>query len=191
MTARDLRWAPDALPTVEVDMGGAQAVDEVLAGDDATDTADYQQRLGARLRAIRRSQGLRLQDVEDLSHGVFKAVVVGSYERGDRAVAAHKLAALAQLYNVPVSDLLPDDELTEDASRSAGVTIAVEPLLRSSDPDLAVLKRLVRHVQRLRDETDTPVLTLRRSDLRIIAIAVGLPPESVEDWLREHELLAH
>jgi hypothetical protein len=78
-----------------------------------------------------------------------------------------------------------------DASRSAGVTIAVEPLLRSSDPDLAVLKRLVRHVQRLRDETDTPVLTLRRSDLRIIAIAVGLPPESVEDWLREHELLAH
>jgi transcriptional regulator with XRE-family HTH domain len=172
-------------------MGAARAVDEVRAGDDATDTADYQQRLGARLRVVRRSQGLRLQDVEVLSQGAFKAVVVGSYERGDRAVAAHKLAALADLYNVPVSDLLPDNDLPQEAPRPVGWTIAVDPLVRSSDPDLAALKRLVEHVQRMRVEPDAPVLTLRRSDLRIVAIAVGLPPESVEDWLREHELLAN
>jgi transcriptional regulator with XRE-family HTH domain len=172
-------------------MGAARAVDEVRAGDDATDTADYQQRLGARLRVVRRSQGLRLQDVEVLSQGAFKAVVVGSYERGDRAVAAHKLAALADLYNVPVSDLLPDNDLPQEAPRPVGWTIAVDPLVRSSDPDLAALKRLVQHVQRMRVEPEAPVLTLRRSDLRIVAIAVGLPPESVEDWLREHELLAN
>jgi transcriptional regulator with XRE-family HTH domain len=172
-------------------MGAARAVGEVRAGDDATDTADYQQRLGARLRVVRRSQGLRLQDVEVLSQGAFKAVVVGSYERGDRAVAAHKLAALADLYNVPVSDLLPDNDLPQEAPRPVGWTIAVDPLVRSSDPDLAALKRLVEHVQRMRVEPDAPVLTLRRSDLRIVAIAVGLPPESVEDWLREHELLAN
>lgn len=171
-------------------MGVADVVDEVTAGE-AADTADYQRRLGARLRAIRRSLGLRLQDVEELSQGAFKAVVVGSYERGDRAVAAHKLAALAALYDVPVADLLPEDDPAGDAERPAGWMIAVEQLLRSSDPDLAVLKRLVRHVQDLRDEADSPVLTLRRSDLRIVAVAVGLPPESVEDWLREHELLAN
>lgn len=171
-------------------MGSAQALDEVAAGD-AASTADYQRRLGARLRAIRRSQGLRLQDVEELSQGVFKAVVVGSYERGDRAVAAHKLAALAALYDVAVADLLPEDDPPGDGARPAGWTIAVDPLLRSSDPDLAALKRLVRHVQDLRDEPDSPVLTLRRSDLRLVAVAVGLPPESVEDWLREHELLAN
>lgn len=171
-------------------MGAAHAVDEVTA-EDASGTADYQQRLGARLRAIRRGQGLRLQDVEELSQGVFKAVVVGSYERGDRAVAAHKLAALAALYDVAVADLLPEDDPSGDAGRPAGWTIAVDPLLRSSDPDLAALKRLVRHVQHLRDEPESPVLTLRRSDLRIVAVTVGLPPESVEDWLREHELLAN
>jgi transcriptional regulator with XRE-family HTH domain len=171
-------------------MGGVHAIDDVQDGEQAATTADYQQRLGARLRAIRRSQGLRLQDVEELSQGAFKAVVVGSYERGDRAVAAHKLAALAQLYDVPIAELLPDDDLA-DAVRPAGWTIAVDRLLRSSDPDVAVLKRLVRHVQDLRDEPETPALTLRRSDLRIVAVAVGVPPESVEDWLRNHELLAN
>jgi hypothetical protein len=98
---------------------------------------------------------------------------------------------LADLYNVPVSDLLPDNDLPQEAPRPVGWTIAVDPLVRSSDPDLAALKRLVQHVQRMRVEPEAPVLTLRRSDLRIVAIAVGLPPESVEDWLREHELLAN
>jgi transcriptional regulator with XRE-family HTH domain len=172
-------------------MGTANAIDEVVTGDDAAETAVYQQRLGARLRVIRRSRGLRLQDVEDLSGGVFKAVVVGSYERGDRAVAAHKLAALAHLYDVPVAALLPEEDPAGEGSRPAGWSIAIDPLLRSSDPDVVVLRRLVRHVQHLRDEPDAPVLTLRRSDLRIVAVAVGLPPESVEDWLREHELLAN
>jgi transcriptional regulator with XRE-family HTH domain len=171
-------------------MSAAHAVDELMARDEAAQTADYQHRLGARLRAIRRSQGLRLQDVEELSGGAFKAVVVGSYERGDRAVAAHKLAALADLYNVPVAELLPEDDPAE-GDTAVGYTVLVEPLLRSGDPDLSALKRLVRHVQSLRDASDEPVLTLRRSDLRIVAVAAGLPPESVEEWLRDHDLLVH
>src|ERR687890_717777 len=50
-------------------------------------TNEYQKRLGARLRAIRQQQGLTLQQVEEMSEGRWKAVVVGSYERGDRAVS--------------------------------------------------------------------------------------------------------
>jgi transcriptional regulator with XRE-family HTH domain len=170
-------------------MSVAHAIDDGTA-DEAPATADYQQRLGVRLRAIRRSQGLRLQDVEELSQGTFKAVVVGSYERGDRAIAAHKLAGLANLYDVPVADLLPDDDVAAAGDRPAGWTVDVDVLRRSADPDVAVLRRLVRHIQRLRDETDAPELTLRRSDLRIVAVAAGVAPESVEDWLREHDLLA-
>ena len=44
-------------------------------------STDYSRALGARLRAIRNQQGLSLQGVEDKSHGRWKAVVVGSYER--------------------------------------------------------------------------------------------------------------
>ena len=47
---------------------------------------DYAKALGAKLRAIRQQQGLSLHGVEQKSGGRWKAVVVGSYERGDRAV---------------------------------------------------------------------------------------------------------
>ena len=54
--------------------------------------------LGARLRSIRVQQGLTLYDVEEKSAGHWKAVVVGSYERADRAVTVVRLAELAEFY---------------------------------------------------------------------------------------------
>lgn len=69
--------------------------------------SDYARALGSRLRAIRQQQGLSLQGVEEKSGGRWKAVVIGSYERGDRAVTVAKLAELADFYGVPVGELLP------------------------------------------------------------------------------------
>jgi len=54
--------------------------------------SEYAKTLGARLRAIRTQQGLSLHGVEEKSRGRWKAVVVGSYERGDRSVTVQKLA---------------------------------------------------------------------------------------------------
>ena len=73
---------------------------------------DYAHALGARLRSIRAQQGLSLHGVEEKSEGRWKAVVVGSYERGDRAVTVAKLAELAEFYGVPVAELLPDARAT-------------------------------------------------------------------------------
>src|SRR2546430_16026688 len=69
--------------------------------------SDYGKALGSRLRAIRQQQGLSLHGVEEKSQGRWKAVVVGSYERGDRAVTVQRLAELADFYGVPVQELLP------------------------------------------------------------------------------------
>src|SRR6201985_3429638 len=71
--------------------------------------SEYAKTLGARLRAIRTQQGLSLHGVEEKSRGRWKAVVVGSYERGDRSVTVQKLAELAEFYGVPVSELPPGD----------------------------------------------------------------------------------
>src|ERR1022692_1093351 len=71
--------------------------------------SEYAKTLGARLRAIRTQQGLSLHGVEEKSRGRWKAVVVGSYERGDRSVTVQKLAELAEFYGVPVSELLRGD----------------------------------------------------------------------------------
>jgi len=70
-------------------------------------STEYAKALGSRLRAIRTQQGLSLHGVEQKSQGRWKAVVVGSYERGDRAVTVQRLAELAHFYGVPVHELLP------------------------------------------------------------------------------------
>src|SRR2546421_264541 len=90
------------------------------ASEAAVGTADeqaaYAKALGIRLRAIRTQQGLSLHGVEEKSRGRWKAVVVGSYERGDRAVTVQRLADLADFYGVPVAELLPDGPLPSAAA---------------------------------------------------------------------------
>lgn len=159
------------------------------AGADPTG-GTYQERLGARLRGVRRTQGLRLQDVEERSEGRFKAVVVGSYERGDRAVSAHKLAALAAFYEVPVAELLPEEEGPRTRLREGALVVDVQQLReRSDDPELAPLLRLVQHVQWLRDDYNGQVLSLRTDDLRTIAVSMGAPADRLGAWLDERGLL--
>ena len=72
--------------------------------------SDYALEAGDRLRATRMALGLSLHDAEMRSRGKHKAAVIGSYERGNRGLTLDKLAALAALYRVPVSSLLPDDD---------------------------------------------------------------------------------
>lgn len=69
----------------------------------------YAQRVGERLRLIRRQKGLSLQEVEATSKQEFKASVLGAYERGERAISVPRLQRLARFYTVPVDQLLPRD----------------------------------------------------------------------------------
>lgn len=187
--------ATPAAVTPDTEQGMEQGTEPGMELDIDTDVVDagYQRRLGARLRAVRRTQGMRLQDVEERSGGRFKAVVVGSYERGDRAIATHKLAALAAFYGVPVGELLPDDGWpTPMPLGSLGVRLSVTALQAAGeDTEVASLKRLVQHVRVLRGDHHGQVLTLRGDDLRTVAITLGLDVEDLADWLEERGLLAH
>lgn len=66
-----------------------------------------QEELGAALRRVRVAAGLSLQGVEDASGGVWKAVVVGSYERGDRAITIPRLVRYCAFLGVTIYDVLP------------------------------------------------------------------------------------
>lgn len=183
------REPADAVEVTRRD-GTSSATPSDPAGDGESEDACYQARLGARLRAVRRSQGLRLQDVEERSDGRFKAVVVGSYERGDRAVSAHKLAAMAAFYGVSVADLLPDDDRAPGRPEEQSTCIAVDRLRAASDPELTPLVRLVHHVQWMRGDQDGQRLVLREDDLRTVAVALGVDPEHLDEWLALRGLLA-
>ena len=64
--------------------------------------------VGLRLRSIRRSRSLSLGDVEELSKGKLKAVVLGSYERGTRNLTVKRAIEIAEIYNIPVDQLLSE-----------------------------------------------------------------------------------
>jgi transcriptional regulator with XRE-family HTH domain len=165
------------------DLGGA----DPLGSDQG-----YQRRLGEQLRAVRRSHGMRLQDVEERSGGRFKAVVIGSYERGDRAIATHKLATLAAFYGVPIGELLPDDGWPDPAPPTqAGIRLSVPAVQTAGDDtEVVALRRVVQHVRALRGDHHGQVLTLRGDDLRTVAITLGVDVSELPEWLAARGLLA-
>lgn len=156
---------------------------------------DYQQLLGDRLRAIRSQQGLTLQDVEDKSAGEWKAVVIGSYERGDRAVSVAKLAKLASFYGVPMRDLLPVTEPTADAAGDASPRVVLDltrvPDVTDGNDALAALSRYARRIQLQRGDYNGRMLSLRADDIRALATAFGQEPDDLVDHLRELEAIVN
>jgi transcriptional regulator with XRE-family HTH domain len=88
--------------------------------------APYAIELGRKLRALRTELGMSLGRVEELSHGQYKAVVVGSWERGERSLTVEKLAGLCAFYRVPVTDLLPGSPLVAEAFAAMAATKDIE-----------------------------------------------------------------
>ena len=155
--------------------------------------SDYQRRLGGRLRAIRQQQGLTLQQVEETSEGKWKAVVVGSYERGDRAVSVAKLHELAEFYNVPVSELLPKEDMPAMMASAAPSKIMLDlrRLSRSDlDPDLRPVSRFAHTIQLQRGDFNGSVLTIRGEDLRALSVIYGTDPEDLVIRLEDEGVLA-
>lgn len=159
-----------------------------------TRVSDYQRRLGSRLRAIRQQQGLTLQQVEEISEGKWKAVVVGSYERGDRAVSVAKLAELSEFYNVPVSELLPKEDLAAAIGASmtpSRIMLDLRRLSRSDlDPELRPVSRFAHTIQLQRGDYNGSVLTIRGEDLRALSVIYGTDPEDLVIRLEDEGVLA-
>ncbi|CAN5321917.1 transcriptional regulator BldD [soil metagenome] len=131
----------------------------------------YAKELGARLRSIRQQQGLSLQGVEEKSQGRWKAVVVGSYERGDRSVTVAKLSELAGFYGVPVEQLLPGGRGNLAAMEPPQkLVLDLEALQTVSPQESAPLLRYAATIQAQRGDYNGRVLSIRREDLRTLAV---------------------
>lgn len=149
---------------------------------------DYNEKVGSRLRAIRKQRGLSLQDVQRLSQGEFKAAVVGAYERGERSLSLPRLHRLARFFQVPISQFLPQDEEGERAIEplpSGGVTIDLNRLERMSGTDAVIFNRFLRSIQMMRQDFNGKVLTIRRDDLRLLALLIDQSEEAFTEKLTE------
>ena len=146
--------------------------------------SDYAKALGGRLRAIRTQQGLSLHGVEEKSQGRWKAVVVGSYERGDRAVTVQRLSELADFYGVPVAELLPEGHSIAAAPEAAArIIIDLEQLSSVPREQSAPLARYAATIQSQRGDYNGRVLSIRQEDLRSLAVIYDASPSALTERL--------
>jgi transcriptional regulator with XRE-family HTH domain len=145
---------------------------------------NYAKALGIRLRSIRQQQGLSLQGVEEKSDGRWKAVVVGSYERGDRAVTVQRLSELAEFYGVPMSELLPGANQF-GAAREAPpkLVLDLERLQQLEENEKAMLSRFASTIQAQRGDYNGRVLSIRQDDLLTLAVIYDEPPSHLAERL--------
>jgi len=173
------------------------AMTDRTADDDAVANEGYAKVLGARLRAIRMQQHLSLHGVERKSGGKWKAVVVGSYERGDRAVSVQRLAELAEFYGVPVSDLLPPDDSPFASGGGGGgstplnrIVLNLDKVAALADPNADVLRRFTASIQRQRGDLGNRSLPVRHEDLRTLALMYDTTIEALTERLVRWQVLA-
>jgi transcriptional regulator with XRE-family HTH domain len=122
-------------------------------------------------------------------------VVVGSYERGDRAVSVQRLAELADFYGVPVSDLLPpeDSAITTGGSTStplSRIVLNLDRVSTLSDGQSDILQRFTSSIQRQRGDIGARTLPVRYEDLRTLALMYDTSIESLTERLVRWQVLA-
>ncbi len=152
-------------------------------------TSEYATALGAKLRRIRKQQGLSLNDVERKSNGQWTAMVLGSYERADRAVTVTKVVELADFYGIPVSELLPDAWTYAPPPAATAIVLDLQRLRELPTEQGALLARYVNAIEHQRGDYNGQVLSIRSEDLRSLAILYDRSPNELLDQLIDWEVL--
>ena len=140
-----------------------------------------------KLRMIRKSKGWSLQDVERNSNGKWKAVVIGSYERSDRAISLKKAISLMEFYKVPISELFP--QITPEV-RGRRISLNLTRLSENQGEIAERLMAFTRSISDRRKDWNGKLLTIRANDLQFLAIVLGLSESATLDYLAETELLS-
>jgi len=146
---------------------------------------DYPRRVGARLRNLRRLRGLTLLQIEMLSSKALKGSLLAAYERGDRNVSVTRLHQIATLYNVPVSQLLPEEGETPPEPLPPRLVLDLQRLRALPTKQSAILARHVLELQQQRSDFNPDVITFRADDLDRLAAAYRTTPEMLARTLQE------
>lgn len=153
-----------------------------------------------RLRDIRKSRSMSLLDVEIASEGSIKAVVLGSYERGTRALSVKRAIQIADFYGMPVHHLfgssevngsIETDRLTIDVRRMRNYAKAYA-LSTGNENQLnffTSLSRLITHLQNRREDWNGEIISLRCKDLDPLIVFLGTTQKEYISWLTEQKLL--
>jgi hypothetical protein len=153
------------------------------------------QTVNQKLREVRRSKSLSLRDVETLSNSTIKAVVLGSYERGARTLSVKRVIALANIYEVPVSELF--GAVGQSAPRAFTKLLLDFRLLklRAGNPEhhfnslYRNLLPLLEQIVHARQDWNGEVISLRESDLHVIGLLLKMRESDALAWITTESIL--
>ncbi|MGI9644112.1 MAG: helix-turn-helix domain-containing protein [Ilumatobacteraceae bacterium] len=168
---------------------GTDAAGGTGSPDSAMDA--YTLIVGKRLRTVREQRLYSLQAVERESDHEFKSSVIGAYERGERIMTVQRLERLAQFYDVPITELLPqDDERAAIEVPRPALCVRLGRLNELQGEPFDNFRALVERIQCKRGQHGVQTVTLREQDLDDVASMFSVPAEEMADRLVLLDLLA-
>ena len=140
-----------------------------------------------RLKVLRRNRGLTLEECEIESQGKFKAVVLGSYERGTRAVSLAKLSQLADFYEVPIAYFFSDKSFSTENRW----VFDLRRLKERNDGQfpLNFIANSLAHIAEIRSDWEGEILSIRESDRVSFEIVLGVERESQIERMKAMQII--
>jgi hypothetical protein len=157
----------------------------IVAGMETIHAQTQIETLHSRMRLIREARHLTLLQAAKLSKGEISAIALGSYERGDRSVSASKLIAIANLYQIPVSELF---EAPKKYISDERITIDLRKILTTSNTSAQKITAVIRNVARMRGDWNGEVISLRGHDLNNFQVFTGLSVEDIQKVIAEYAI---
>jgi transcriptional regulator with XRE-family HTH domain len=144
-----------------------------------------EERCATLLRELRRKKGWTLQECEEISGGAIKSVVLGSYERGHRAISIARLEQLAGFYGVPIEYFFTSSA-TENYSESRKLIFDIRRIrvLRDVQPGAETVKKFLASVAAHRRDWNGEVISLRASDTETLALVNEVSVSELIEELR-------
>ena len=150
--------------------------------------------ISAKLRSLRRARGWSLSEVEVMSKGRLKAVVLGSYERGSRTLSVKRALEIADLYGVPASQLFTDKKSFDSPTDSRRMldlrTISRRAQIESPAQErFVMITRFTRSILESRQDWNGEVLSIRNEDCRALALILNIERAELLRWLNDEKVL--
>ena len=148
--------------------------------------------ISKRLRQIRKQQNLTLKQVEIRSRGKWKAVVIGSYERGTRSLSISKAKSLCEFYGVPLSALFQSVGIQQVPPTEGALRIDLRNLrskISQNDPLIGQLHNLLSFIARRRDDWNGEIMTIRLQDNEALGLLVQKEQSELRKALEIRDLL--
>ncbi len=148
--------------------------------------------ISRRLRQIRKQQSLTLKQVEIRSRGKWKAVVIGSYERGTRSLSISKAKSLCEFYGVPLSALFQSEGIQQVPPSEGALRIDLRNLrgkIPQNDPLIGQLHNLLSFIARRRDDWNGEIMSIRLQDNEVLGLLVQKEQGELRKALEIRDLL--